>query len=238
MVGLLLCGLTFGQPGSNMARIMQEALANARVVVRGPAYASARKIRDGCVPEPKRLYTGKPFLIRSLIQLTQRDPERLQLRINEARTKDPDFVVAVEKGWLRNYRDTYRVPIFDRACGFLFDTWKYGPGQTMEVLAGGPRPLNKQEAQRQLESTKAPTFVRLISPLHDGFVWIAGSKAVEVYGKHTVYRIVDRSGKPVRPLETKLKPTIFGEPFTTSMGKPSAFWHFQLPMRLEPLSPR
>ena len=71
-------------------------------------------------------------------------------------------------------------------------------------------------------------------------MWVSGSKmimatAYRVTSDPEVYLIVDRSGKPISLLETKLKLFIYKQPFTLTDGTPSAFWRFLLPVRLEPL---
>lgn len=149
--------------------------------------------------------------------------------------------MVTETGSFDPYKDYYRVPIFDRVCGYLFhielEANSMAFGRITSFLS-----LTHEEAQRHLAATVPPTLVRLtaLNYAGDSYMWLSDSKVIEVkaFGRrsnYTVYRILDRSGKPVSPLEAKLKLHIFRRSFVIPMNEPSAFWSFQLPVRLEPL---
>ena len=222
------------------AQLKQAALKSALTVLTRPIDGyPPRFVKAGCSLKEKELYAGKPVFVRSLLHPTAQDWQRLRRRIRAAKAKDPDFADATESGSYDPYKDYYRVPIFNRVCGYLFHTELEAKSLTFGSITG-PLSLTRQEAQRRLASAVPPTLVRLTSLDYLGYMWLAGSKAVEVtaYGmhsEHTVYRVVERSGKPVAPLKTNLKLFILKRPFTLTDGTPSAFWDFRLPVRLEPL---
>ena len=222
------------------AQVKQAALEGALAVLTRPIDGyPPRFVKAGCSLKEKKLHAGKPVFVRSLVHPTAQDRQRLRQRIREARAKDPDFVTSTESGSYDPYKDYYRVSVFDRVCGYLFHTELEAKSLAFGSITG-PLSLTRQEAQRRLASAVPPTLVRLTSLDYLGYMWLAGSKAVEVtaygiHGEHTVYRVVERSGKPVAPLKTNLELFVLKRPFTLTDGTPSAFWDFRLPVRLEPL---
>ncbi len=226
------------------AQIKQVALKTAQTMIQTPFFNADGRFfgkdegANRCALSKNQLYVGRPFLVRTLIHPTRRDLERLRTRVARA-MKEPGFIGdpkgEVEAAKLN--RDFYEVPIYDRVCGYLFHirsrTGLYAPS-----VAGEFKPISAKTAQRLLGTKQLPVFIAFyesLTPENDGYLWVSDTKAVEAFGKHKVYRIVNRSGRPVSPLKTKLKTRIFRESFVTSMGDPSAYWHFQLPIKLEPL---
>lgn len=239
----LVLMLTYASAHST-AQIKQAALESALAVLTRPLDGyPPRFVKKGCSLQEKKLYAEKPVFIRSLVHPTAQDRQRLRRRIEEARAKDPDFADATESGSFDPYKDYYRVPIFDRGCGYLFHEELEAKSLAFGRITGFLS-LNRREAQRRLASATPPTLVRFtpLTYIGDGYMWLSGSKTIEVsaYGtrnNHVVYRVVDRSGEPVSLLETELKLFISKQPFTLTDGTPSAFWRFLLPVRLEPLPP-
>lgn len=234
----LLLGTSFAQPKNDLERVKERALESARFVIKYPRYGYADRGVHTCVPKAKQLHAGKPFFIRALVHPDKEDLKRLQQRIRKTQRQEPDFVTPRISDFFYNYRDTYRVPVFDRNCGYLFHVAPK-PNSREPLFVGDFHPLSLRKAQKRMDVGNRPTFVWFytsLSPLREGYLWVAGSKAVEAFDKHTVYQIVNRSGKLVSPLKIKLKTQIFRESFVTSMGDPSAYWHFGLAVRLEPLT--
>ncbi len=102
-------------------------------------------------------------------------------------------------------------------------------------------PISAERAQTLLGVAALPVFVNFsgsLTPLREGYMWVAGSHAVDAFKPSKRYRIVDRTGRPVSPLKTRLEPLIDRESIASSMGgPPSVSWGFELPVRLEPLPP-
>lgn len=217
------------------AQIKRAALEDARAVLNRHTYGyPPAYLKKSCPPETKRLYSGRPVFVRSLIHPTPQDRRRLQRRIEEARGKQPGFIVTTLDDFY-NW-DSYRVPIFDRTCGYVFHI-ELSTDEKGSYRVSGPFQVTRQEAQRYLASAASPTLVGGL-PSPEKKMWVAGSKVIDVFGKRgspTIYRIVDTSEKPVSPLEAELKLHISWQPFTSTDGTPSAFWSFQLPVRLEPV---
>ena len=237
VLGLLLFGTGFAQPKSDLETVKERALESARFVLKYPRYGYTDRSVHNCVPKAKRLHAGKPFFIHALVHPTKEDLQRLQQHIRKAQHQEPNFVTVRETDFFYNYRDRYRVPIFDQSCGYLFHVTPETNSKA-PLFVGNFRPLPLREAQKRLSTKDNPVFVWFytsLTPLREGYLWVAGSKAIEAFNEHTIYRIVDRLGKPVSPLETKLKTQIFRESFVTPDGKPSAYWHFGLAIKLEPL---
>ncbi len=189
------------------------------------------------------LYAGTPFLVRPLIRPTEDDLARLRYRVEAAHREDPDLLGDAQ-GVVRearlNGQDSYQVPIYHRTCGYMFHV-KPGDEKDGGLGWGEFTPMSAERAQALLGVAELPVFVNFygsLTPSHDGFMWVAGSRAVNAFKPNKRYRIVNRAGKPVAPLETKPTPLIFRESFASSMGgDPSVSWGFQLPVRLEPLPP-
>ena len=234
--------LTCAFAQQNTAQIKQSALESALTVLTRPIDGyPPRFVKAGCSLKEKKLYAGKPVFIRSLVHPTARDRQQLRRRIEEARAKDPDFITSTESGSYNPYKDYYRVSVFDRVCGYLFHTELEAKSLTFGRITG-LLSLTRQEAQHRLASATPPALVRFIALTYigDGYMWLSGSKmimatAYRVTSDPKVYLIVDRSGKPISPLKTKLKLLIYKQPFTLTDGTPSAFWRFLLPVKLEPL---
>ena len=220
----------------NTAQIRQAALESARAVLARPTYGyPPAYLEKSCPPKAKRLYPGKPVFVHSLIHPTLQNRRRLQRRIAEARRKQPNFVFTPQDDFY-NW-DAYRVAIFDRTCSYVFHV-ELSTDKKGTFRIGEPLQFTRQEAQHYLVSAASPTLVAGLGFSPEKYMWVSGSKTVGAFGKPgspTVYRILDTSGKPVSPLETNLKLHISWQPFTLTDGTPSAFAHFYLPVRLEPL---
>ena len=233
----LLLGTSFAQSKSDLEAVKERALESARFVLKYPRYGYADRSVHNCIPKAKRLHVGKPFFIHALVHPTKEDLQRLKQHIRKVQRQEPDFVTVKETDFFYNYRDRYRVPIFDQNCGYLFYV---EPSYNLKepLFVGSFRPLPLLKAQKRLHSKNPPTFVWFytsLTPQREGYLWVAGSRAIEAFGKHKLYQIVNRSGKAVSPLKAELKTRIFRESFVTPDGKPSAYWHFGLAVRLEPL---
>ncbi len=234
----LVLVLTYAPAQENTAQTKQAALESARAVLKRPTYGyPPAYIKKSCLPKADRFYSGKPVFVRSLIYPTPQDRRRLQRRIQKAKREQPNFVVTIQDDFY-NW-DSYRVSISDRSCGYVFHV-ELSTEEKGTFRVGGPFQFTRQEAQRHLISAAPPTLVGGLTFPPERYMWVAGSKALDAFGKPgrpTVYRIVDTSGKPVSPLETRLELQISKQPFTLTDGTPSAFWYFYLPVRLEPLPP-
>ena len=243
VAAVLLClilGTSFAQPQSGLEKVKQRALETFRTlqaIIPGPVITWPKGKK--CKMTPQNIYAGKPFLVRSLIHLTKADLVRLRLRVEAAHKEDSDFegnARAIVKEARLNYQDYYEVPIYHRVCGYMFHVRPSAlkdNGLSWEEF----QPINERRAQKLLGASELPVFAYIssLSFLRDGYMWISGSHAVNAFEPSKLYRIVDRKGKPVSPSKTRLKPIIFRESFATSMGGSSAYWHFLLPVRLEPL---
>ena len=243
---VLLCvlfGMSFAQSGHDLETVQERALETFKVIrAANPAPASLipwRTEKNKCDMGLRNFYAGKPFLVHSLIHLTEGDLTRLRHRIEAAKREDPRFEGNARKSVREarlNYQNYYEVPIYHHTCGYMFHV---EPGDEKDGSFGwGPfKPVDMKKAQTLLGSTKPPTFtlVQSLSFQHDGYMWILGSRAVDAFNPSKRYRIVNRKGKPVAPLKTRLIPIIFRESFGWPDGTPSAYWHFLLPVKLEPL---
>lgn len=223
----LVLVLTYAPAQENTTQIERAALESALAVLTRPTYGyPPAYIKKSCPPKTGRLYSGNPAFVRSLIYPTPQDRRRLQRRIEKAKREQPDFVVTIQDDFY-NW-GFYRVSISDRSCGYVF----HGELSTDEkgtFRVGGPFQFTRQEAQRHLISSALPTLVSGLTIPPQRYMWMAGSKALNAFGKPgrpTVYRVVDTSGKPVSPLETRLELQISKQPFTLTDGTPSAFWNF------------
>ena len=236
----LLLGTSFAQAKSDLEAVKERALETfraAQAISPGPVIKWPKE--KTCKMAFQNIYAGKPFLVHSLIHLTEDDLTRLQRRIEAAKREDPKFEGNARKSVKEarlNYQNYYEVPIFHRTCGYMFHVRPSAPkdnGLGWEEF----QPINARRAQKLLGASELPVFAYIssLSFLRDGYMWISGSHAVNAFEPSKLYRIVDRKGKPVSPSKTRLKPIIFRESFATSMGGSSAYWHFLLPVRLEPL---
>lgn len=240
----LLLGTGFAQPKSGLEKVKQRALETARTLTQAPffnadkRFYSKNKGTNRCAFGKNQLYAGHPFLVRTLIRPTKRDLEQLRERVSKA-IKEPGFIgnPKDEVKAARLNQDFYEVPIYDRVCGYLFHI-RSRTGPNAPVVAGEFKPINMKTAQRLLGTKQPPIFVAFyesLTPENDGYLWVSGTRAVDAFRRNRRYCIVNVQGEPVAPLEIQLTPRIFRESFVTSMGDPSAWWHFQLPVRLEPL---
>ena len=196
-----------------------------------------------CNMSPQNLYAGEPLLVRNLIVPTEDDLEHLRRRIRAALREDPRLrnnILGGVRAARRTYRDFYQVPIYHRTCGYMFHV-EPGDEEDGGLWWGAFTPISAEHAQTLLEVAELPVFVNFYGSLtssQDGLMWVAGSRAVDAFKPNKRYRIVNRSGKPVAPLKTRLPLLIDRESFASSMGgPPSVSWGFRLPVRLEPLPP-
>lgn len=242
LICLTLLGFAFGQQTPRTEEVKEAALETAQAIIQTPTYTFDNQSTKGetCDLQARQLYAEQPFLVRSLIHPTESDLQRLQQRVIAAHQEDPDFIgdtKEIIRAARIDNRDYYEVPIYHRTCGYLFHT-RPRENENSPLVSKSFHPISAQKAQQLLGSTQPPTFISFFSsltPRRDGYMWVTGSQAIDAFRENNRYRIVDRSGSPVSPLETRLTPLIFRESFVTSMGDPSAYWYFQLPVRLEPL---
>ncbi len=241
-----MVGLSFAQSESELEKIKQRALETVesiRGLDPGPLTAYHWPKGHRCNVRAQNLYAGEPFLVRNLILLTENDLERLRRRIRAAIREDPRLRNNVQRGVRaarRTYQDAYQVPIYHRTCGYMFHV---EPEDENDGGLGWREftPISAERAQTLLGVAALPVFVNFsgsLTPLREGYMWVAGSHAVDAFKPSKRYRIVDRTGRPVSPLQTRLEPLIDRESIASSMGgPPSVSWGFELPVRLEPLPP-
>ena len=155
---LLLLGTSLAQSKSDLEAVKQRALESARSVLKYPRYGYADRSVHNCIPKAKRLHAGKPFFIYALVHPTKEDLQRLKQHIRKVQRQEPDFVTVKETDFFYNYRDRYRVPIFDQSCGYLFHV-EPSYNSKEPLFVGSFRPLPLLKAQKRLHSKNPPAFV-------------------------------------------------------------------------------
>ncbi len=240
-ISFMLFGVGSGQQTMGTAEAKRAALETVEALRYTPELRPFHwPNQNGCDLSLRRVYAGKPILVRSLIQLTQADLALLRSRVKAAKRQKPDFV-GEPSGEVQfaqlNHGNKHEVPIYHRTCGYMFHVQARSAAYRSSLRYSQFLPLSADEAQVLLGVARLPTLVSFesLTPQYDGHLWLSGHYAVDAFRNNRRYRIVDKQGKPVDLLETVLKPQIFAERFVTSYGQPSAYWHFRLPVRLEPL---